>query len=215
MATEELGTTAMTDRGEPTPTVRRNPVPAQRVDPTSLVSRAAVAFDDYRNGVPGAIDELVRLVTPILWHTARSCGLGTAESEDAVQQTFVVLVRQANSIADPQAVVRWLTVTLRRQAWRDRANGRREGSEPTDSDLPSQPSAEALAVLNDEQRRLWEQVTLLPEKCRRLLRVIAFAPRPDYAALAVELGMPMGSIGPTRGRCLAKLRRQLDEEGWR
>lgn len=192
-----------------------NPVPTQRTDPNSLVSRAAVAFSDYREGVPGAIDVLVKLVTPVLWHTARACGLGTAESEDAVQQTFVVLVRQSHTISDPQAVVRWLTVTLRRQAWRDRAATKREGGEPTDSDLPSQPSAEALAVLSDEQRRLWEQVTKLPERCRKLLRVIAFSPRPDYAALALELGMPMGSIGPTRGRCLAKLRQQLDEEGWR
>ena len=49
----------------------------------------------------------------------------------------------------------------------------------------------------------------LPERCRRLLRVIAFADRPDYAAVAEALGMPVGSIGPTRGRCLAKLRAQL------
>ncbi|MDT4934546.1 MAG: hypothetical protein QOK11_2438, partial [Pseudonocardiales bacterium] len=46
-------------------------------------------------------------------------------------------------------------------------------------------------------------------------RVIAFADRPDYAAVAKSLGMPVGSIGPTRGRCLAKLRLQLDSDpGW-
>lgn len=216
MGTEELAELQV----PPTTTGPADRIPAQRqagqrADPDSLVSRAAVAFTDYRNGVPGSIDVLVKLVTPVLWHTARACGLGNAESEDAVQQTFVVLVRQSHTITDPQAVVRWLTVTLRRQAWRDRAAGRLQGAEPTDADLPSQPSAEALALLGDEQRRLWEQVTKLPERCRKLLRVIAFAPRPDYAALAEELGMPMGSIGPTRGRCLAKLRRELDKEGWR
>jgi len=215
MGTDELAElqTPATPVGPGHPEASR--IPAPRSDPDSLVSRAAAAFSDYRDGVPGAIDVLVKLVTPVLWHTARACGLGSAESEDAVQQTFVVLVRQSHTISDPQAIVRWLTVTLRRQAWRDRAAGRLQGTEPTDADLPSQPSAEALALLGDEQRRLWEQVTKLPERCRKLLRVIAFAPRPDYAALAEELGMPMGSIGPTRGRCLAKLRRQLDEEGWR
>ena len=221
MATEELESTAVPQQlasGRGTGGSARSaqhPVPTPRHDPSSLVSKAAVAFADYREGVPGAIDDLVRLVTPVLWHTARACGLSSVEAEDAVQQTFVVMVRQAHTIADPQAVVRWLTVTLRRQAWRDRAAARKESAEPTDADLPSQPSAEALAVLSDEQRRLWAQVTLLPEKCRKLLRVIAFAPRPDYAALAAEMGMPMGSVGPTRGRCLAKLRRQLDEGGWR
>ena len=50
---------------------------------------------------------------------------------------------------------------------------------------------------------------------RELLRIIAFVPRPDYRAVAAELGMPVGSIGPTRGRCLAKLRALLadDPEG--
>ena len=62
---------------------------------------------------------------------------------------------------------------------------------------------------DDRQRRLWEHVQGLPERCRELMRVIAFADRPDYALIAESLGMPVGSIGPTRGRCLAKLRQLL------
>jgi RNA polymerase sigma factor (sigma-70 family) len=175
-----------------------------------LVGKAAAAFSDYRAGVPGAIDRLVRLVTPLLWHTARHCGLGAAEAEDAVQQAFLTLVRRSDSIADPMAVVRWLTVTLRRQAWRDRAaSALRTSAEPTDDDLPLAPSAESVAMLTDEQRTLWEHVTMLSPRCRRLIAVIAFSPRPDYAAIAADLGMPVGSIGPTRGRCLAKLRSLL------
>jgi RNA polymerase sigma factor (sigma-70 family) len=178
-----------------------------------LVLKAAEAFSDYRAGVPGAIERLVRLVTPLLWHTARHCGLGTAEAEDAVQQAFLTLVRRAESIADPMAVVRWLTVTLRRQAWRDRAaSGLRAPAEPTDEDLPLAPSAESVALLTDEQRQLWEHVKVLSPRCRRLIAVIAFSPRPDYAAIAADLGMPIGSIGPTRGRCLAKLRSLLQGE---
>lgn len=180
-----------------------------------LVVQAAAAFDDYRAGVDGGIDRLVRLVSPLLWHTARQCGLSTAEAEDAVQQTFLTLVRRGESIADPMAVVRWLTVTLRRQAWRDRAVvAKGTGREPTDDDLPSAASAEQAALLTDEQRRLWVHVSALPERCRRLLAVIAFSPRPDYAAIAADLGMPVGSIGPTRGRCLEKLRGRLQGEEW-
>ncbi|MET3805181.1 RNA polymerase sigma factor (sigma-70 family) [Nakamurella sp. UYEF19] len=198
-----------------------SPLPAQRRpggaprDLGDLVTQAALAFQDYRLGVPGGIDRLVRLVSPLLWHTARQCGLSTAEAEDSVQQTFLALVRRGDSITDPLAVVRWLTVTLRRQAWRDRALvAQRSGNEPTDEDLPSADSAEATAVLTDEQRRLWAHVSSLPERCRRLLAVIAFAPRPDYAAIAKDMGMPVGSIGPTRGRCLDKLRTRLQGEEW-
>jgi RNA polymerase sigma factor (sigma-70 family) len=180
-----------------------------------LVTQAALAFQDYRLDIPGGIDRLVRLVSPLLWHTARQCGLSTAEAEDSVQQTFLALVRRGDSITDPLAVVRWLTVTLRRQAWRDRAVvAQRSGQEPTDEDLPSAESAEHTAVMTDEQRRLWTHVAALPERCRRLLAVIAFSPRPDYAAIAKDLGMPVGSIGPTRGRCLDKLRTRLEGEEW-
>ena len=196
-------------------------IPVQRTatsrprDLGDLVTQAAMAFQDYRLGVPGGIDRLVRLVSPLLWHTARQCGLSTAEAEDSVQQTFLALVRRGDSISDPLAVVRWLTVTLRRQAWRDRAVvAQRSGTEPTDEDLPSADSAEQTAVLSDEQRRLWAHVSALPERCRRLLAVIAFAPRPDYAAIAHDMGMPVGSIGPTRGRCLDKLRTRLQGEEW-
>jgi RNA polymerase sigma factor (sigma-70 family) len=179
------------------------------------VVQAAAAFTDYRAGVDGGIEKLVRLVSPLLWHTARQCGLSTAEAEDAVQQTFLTLVRRGESIADAMAVVRWLTVTLRRQAWRDRAVvAKRTGEEPTDDDLPSAASAEQTAVLTDEQRRLWAHVSALPQRCRQLLAVIAFSPRPDYAAIATDMGMPVGSIGPTRGRCLDKLRTRLQGEEW-
>ena len=195
-------------------------LPRQRSDqdaprPTvgDLVDQAADAFVEYRQGVPGAIDRLVRLVTPLLWHTARHCGLSAAEAEDAVQHAFLTLVRRADSIADPRAVVRWLTVTLRRQAWRDRAAASAaSGGEPTEQDLAPVPSAESLALLSDQRQRLWEHVQALPPRCRRLIAVIAFSPRPDYAALAADLGMPVGSIGPTRGRCLAKLRARLQGE---
>ena len=191
------------------------PPARRRPDAGDLVQRAGAAFQEYREGVPGAIDRLVRLISPLLWHTARQCGLTAAESEDAVQQTFLLLVRNKDTISDPLAVVRWMTVSLRRLAWRERsASSKRSGEEPTDEDLPRAPSAEHAAVLTDQQRRLWAQVAELSERCRRLLAVIAFAPRPDYASIAADLGIPVGSIGPTRGRCLAKLRARLDGGDW-
>jgi DNA-directed RNA polymerase specialized sigma24 family protein len=74
--------------------------------------------------------------------------------------------------------------------------------------VPAQREAlpDEVVVRNSRQRRLWSHVQGLPERCRQLIGVIAFADRPDYAHIAGALGMPVGSIGPTRGRCLAKLR---------
>ena len=67
----------------------------------------------------------------------------------------------------------------------------------------------AEVILAEKQRVLWQHVQELTPRCRELLRVIAFSDRADYTQLAQALGMPVGSIGPTRGRCLGKLRTSL------
>ena len=67
-------------------------------------------------------------------------------------------------------------------------------------------------VSTDELQGFWRHIESLSERCRSLLRVVAFSDRPDYASVAQALGMPVGSIGPTRGRCLAKLRLLLDAD---
>ena len=96
----------------------------------------------------------------------------------------------------------------------------RQGSRQTateedilDRHLPDEPAPEQQVVLDDENARLWDCLKQLPERCQRLLRIVAAAPRPDYTAIASDLGMPVGSIGPTRGRCLEKLRVELVRTG--
>jgi RNA polymerase sigma factor (sigma-70 family) len=163
------------------------------------------------------MDELVRLMTPTLWHVARSYGLDAAVAQDVVQTTWLTLVRRHESIIDPQAVSGWLTMCARREAWRvGKLHRRADATEPDaiETHLPVHESAEQIVVADDDCRRLWHAVALLNERCQRLLRIVAFADRPDYAAISQDLGMPIGSIGPTRQRCLAKLRASLEGDGW-
>jgi RNA polymerase sigma factor (sigma-70 family) len=180
--------------------------------PETLASRAAVLFSDFRAGDESKMADLVNLITPILWHTVRAQRLERELAEDVVQTTWLTLVRNAESISDPQAVLQWLIVSARREAWRivkreDRVEAR--DFETDDVVAPMTDLPENVAVRADSDARLWRHIAKLPERCQALLRVIAFADRPDYAAVAQSLGMPVGSIGPTRGRCLAKLRVQL------
>ena len=111
----------------------------------------------------------------------------------------------------------WLTTTARREAWRveqrvgrrDPGRGRRAGAAASAAALRGgECRAEATKAAGSGRRS-----TRLPERCRRLLRIVAFENRPDYRELATDLGMPVGSIGPTRGRCLAKLRVALMQAG--
>jgi RNA polymerase sigma factor (sigma-70 family) len=180
--------------------------------PGTLATRAGSLFRAYRDGEAEKMAELVALVTPILWHTARAQRLDAVTAEDVVQSTWMALVRNSATITDPQAVLQWLIVSTRREAWRivkriDRVEPREFEADDVVSAEQDRPEEQVLR--DDNADRLWQHIGRLPEKCRALLRVIAFADRPDYATVAKSLGMPVGSIGPTRGRCLAKLRQQL------
>ena len=179
--------------------------------------RAGALFAQWREGDSRAMDELVRLMTPALWHIVRSYGLEAALAQDVVQTTWLTLVKRHSSIVDPHAVSGWLTMCARREAWRVGKLQRR--ADPTEAEslephLPVHESAEQTAAHDDESRRLWTAVATLNERCQRLLRIVAFEERPDYARIAEDLAMPIGSIGPTRQRCLAKLRAVLEGDGW-
>ncbi|WP_137122808.1 RNA polymerase sigma factor [Segeticoccus rhizosphaerae] len=191
--------------------VDRRPVVEPRA---SLWSDAAEAFSRWREGDPAGLDDLVRLLSPVLWHVVRAYGLERDRAEDVVQTTWLTLVRRADSVKDCQAIGAWLTTTARREAWRQ-SGAESRTSTATDEFLadkvPPGQSAEAEVLVRDEQDRLWAGVRQLSDRCQRLLRIVAFSPRPNYTDLSDELGMPVGSIGPTRGRCLDKLRTLLTE----
>lgn len=176
-------------------------------DPVPLSRRAEDAFRAYRDGDAGRLAELVALVTPPLWAIARSAGLNHQEAEDTLQTVWVALVRHADSVADPRAVFAWLITTTRRTAWRTARRPRT--AELADAVADPRPGPAESAETSDEGRRLWRHVATLSPRCQTLLRVIAYASTPDYATISTALGMPVGSIGPTRGRCLAALRRAL------
>lgn len=206
----------MTGAGVPT---ARSPLATEAhtpVDPHPF-DLAAADFSAWRRGDATALDRLVRRLTPLLWQVVRAYRLDSATAEDVVQSAWFALVRNGSRIEDPQAVVRWLTVTARREAWRAcRTTGREDLVEDSVLDLrsPAGEAAETVVVRDARDAALWRAVDTLSERCRRLLRVVAFSERPDYTRLSRELDMPVGSIGPTRGRCLAKLRSALgaDEE---
>jgi RNA polymerase sigma factor (sigma-70 family) len=152
-------------------------------------------------------------MTPVLWHVVRAYRLDADVAEDVLQTTWLALVRSRESIHEAAAVGGWLTTTARREAWRaGKATGR---GIPVEDDelsrrLPEEASAEAEVLRRDSDHRLWDAVERVSERCQALLRIVAFEHRPDYTRIAADLGMPIGSIGPTRGRCLSKLRALIE-----
>ena len=183
--------------------------PAGRPDRNA---RIAGMVDEARQGSMDALGQLVTELSPLLWHTARAAGLSSDDAQDVVQTVWMRLLSHLDGIRTSAALTGWLVVTTRREAWRVSAAGRRQL--PADHEwfsvLPdARPGSDEQVILDDQRRELWVAIGQLPQRCQELLRIVAFVPRPDYQVVAAELGMAVGSIGPTRGRCLAKLRALL------
>lgn len=186
-------------------------------DPGAVAERpvwalAADAFSALRGGDQAGLERLVRLLTPVLWHIVRAYGLTPELAEDVIQATWLALIVHAASIVDPKSVMRWITTTARREAWRVAHARQRERSAELSELEPLTPAVagpETTVLANGAARVLWLHVLRLSERCQRLLRIIAFDSRPDYTSLAAELGMSVGGVGPTRRRCLDKLRELL------
>jgi RNA polymerase sigma factor (sigma-70 family) len=177
---------------------------------------AAAAFTRWRDGDDGGLDDLVRLLSPVLWQVVRATGLDRDRAEDVVQTTWISLVDHAESITSPQGIAAWLCTSARREAWRAGRQATRE--RPVDDQvlahgLPDHESPERQVILDDDAALVRDCLSRLPERCQKLLPILAAGPRPNYTEVANTLGMPVGSIGPTRGRCLEKLRHELTEAG--
>jgi len=178
--------------------------------------RHAACLIAARSGDRAALDALVVDLNPLVWSVARSQGLDRTLAEDVVQTVWMTLLRKLDTVAEPQALARWLITTTRREASRNRTI--MERVDPLDDDASEKlRSAEGLpeeeALRSDRDRALWRAFNRLPQRCQDLLRMTVLAGRAEYDHVAKELNMPRGSIGPTRGRCIGTLRGFLTSEG--
>jgi RNA polymerase sigma factor (sigma-70 family) len=157
-----------------------------------------------RDGDAAAWTALVERHTETLWAVARAWRLGDADCADVVQLTWLRLVERLDTLRDPGAVGAWLVVTARREAAR---TARERGYEPLGATTAALPSPHDTVAAREQVCAVGSALRTLPRRCRDLLRLAALAP--GQTELAAALDMPVGGLGPTRARCLQKLRREL------
>jgi RNA polymerase sigma factor (sigma-70 family) len=172
---------------------------------TDLVTRA-------RDGDPQAWDALVERHAPLIWSICRRYRLGGAEAEDVAQTVWLRLVDQLDKIRDPTAIVGWLATTTRRECCRALRAARWPQCAWPSSDAEAIPderarTAEHELLAAERQAALREALAHLTPREQQLIAILTADPPMPYAEISARLGIPMGSIGPTRGRCLDKLRR--------
>ena len=167
-----------------------------------------------RKGDQSSWDALVARHGSRVWAVARAHRLNAADAEDVFQVTFLRLVTHIDTIRDPARVGAWLKTTARHECLRIlRTAGRAVPSgddDVLDSPDPLLPPIEARLEADERQAALHTALGRLSEQCQRLLRVLMADPEPSYEEVSEALAMPIGSIGPTRGRCLKHLRRELE-----
>ena len=194
------------------------PVP----DDPSLVARC-------RGGDASAWEVLVRRYQRLVYAIARRAGLDEQAAADVFQTVFLRLLQHLPNIAEPARLQAWIVTTAKREAWLQRERGQRMVSMTVDdadaahaahAAHPADTGAWAIAdeapgpeeTVEHWQRLAQVRLALerLDERCRRLLQVLFADEGIGYDDVARRLDMPVGSIGPTRARCLAKLRRSVD-----
>ena len=176
-----------------------------RNDPlvAALVSRAVTGEQD-------AWDELVDRYAPLIWSICRNYRLADADAEDVGQKVWLRLVDRLDSLGDPAALPGWLATITRRECLRVLTA---RGSERLDTRLADSLQSAGDVVIDEEisaaerYAALRAAIAELPPRCRQLLSMLNSDPPRSYGEISAELGIPIGSIGPQRARCLDRLRR--------
>jgi RNA polymerase sigma factor (sigma-70 family) len=177
-----------------------------REDPADLVARA-------KSGDRRAWDALVERYAPLIWSICRRHRLGDADAEDVAQSVWLHLVDKLDRVRDPAALPGWLVTTTRRECGRVLRASRGGPQIPGCAvDAEAVPDEQAGTVDQDllvaeRHAALREAFADLPVEGQRLIAMLAVDPPLPYTEISARLGIPVGSIGPNRARCLNKMRR--------
>jgi RNA polymerase sigma factor (sigma-70 family) len=163
-----------------------------------------------RNGDKLAWNALVERYAPLIWSLCRRYRLDAADAADVGQNVWLQLMNQLGKIRDPAALPGWLATTTRRECQRvlNKAQAPHAALHAPDADnIPDDQASTPGQVLAAERHAaLREAFAHLPPCCQQLIALLIKDPPVPYAEISARLGIPTGSIGPNRRRCLDKLR---------
>jgi len=164
-------------------------------------------------GDQAAWSDLVSRFRGRVIRVARGHGLDAHQADDVAQETWLRLYRNLGNVRDPFSLGAWIETTARRESLRVLAGRRREELTGDDVgiDLPALDDG-GDAVLEERKAALARGLMKLNGRQRALMQSLLVEPAPSYADVSVRVGIPIGSIGPTRGRCVRRLRQELAPE---
>jgi RNA polymerase sigma factor (sigma-70 family) len=162
-----------------------------------------------------AWERLIDKYGRLIWSITREFKLAESDAADVFQTTWMRLIEHIDRLDRPDRVGSWLAATARNECLRCLASHKRLVLAPEDMAFDSlathEPEVDEALLADERAQIVREAMGHLPWRWRRLLELLMADPPASYAQISDELGLPVGSIGPTRGRCLARLRVLLDE----
>lgn len=168
-----------------------------------------------RSGDQAAWDEIVERFAPLVWAICMRHRLSTADADDVGQSLWLGLLEHLDSLREPAALPGWIATTTRRECLKvhDAARRRQVPVDPaaTDDEVlgadPTAPPVDEGLLAEERCAAVRAAFAALAPQCRRLLALLVSDPPLPYVRIAEMLGVPVGGLGPTRARCLDKLRR--------
>ncbi len=165
--------------------------------------------NEAANGNQAAWDQLVEAFSGLVWSVVRANGLFGADAADVSQTVWLRLVEHLDRLREPERAGAWLATTARHECFRVlRRRGRTVAmaDPPEQTDLAVDADPGGLVVAAEDHELLMSALDDLSPPCQTLLRLLICDPPLTYDEISVVLDMPKGSIGPTRQRCLGRLR---------
>ena len=174
------------------------------LDIAELVRRAA-------RGDRTAWERLVDQYSRLIWAMTRDFKLAESDAADVVQATWLRLLEHIHRIEYPERIGSWLATTARHECLRHLAARKRVVLVEDDHDAFSgatghQPDVDERILAEERAQAVRAAMSTLPSRSQRLLELLMADPPVSYTEISDQLGVPIGSIGPTRGRCLERLR---------
>jgi RNA polymerase sigma factor (sigma-70 family) len=175
-------------------------------DDPEVVALVAAA----RDGHPAAWDRLVERYAPLVWSTCRGYRLSAADTEDVGQTVWLHLVEQLPRLRVAAALPGWIVTTTRRECLRVLRVAHRTEPAETVGELAAPddapPELDERLLAYERSTALRAAFAQLPVRCQHMLSLLMQDPPVPYGVIGVRLGMPPGSVGPIRARCLDRLR---------
>jgi len=165
-------------------------------------------------GDQDAWTELVHRYSRLVYSIAFKSGLDEDNAADVVQNVFTIVLRRLESLQDNERFSAWLITTSHRESWRYKKQMREQPLDESFDPVDDEPTAPQQVIAWEQASLVHRALDRLGDRCQRLLTMLFLEdPRPAYEDIAADLGIAIGSIGPTRGRCLKQLRGHIGDLG--